>query len=76
MADPYTPIACALYDRYERAILTRSPLTISWREADLWHQDTVVALALETAEGQEFLSFEDRGRQRHRARLDAIRFLD
>jgi len=76
VADPYKPIACASYDRYERAILTRSPLTLSWREGELWQQDVVVALTLETVEGQEFLGFEDRGHRRHRIRLDAIRILD
>lgn len=76
MADPYKPIACALYDRYERAILTRSALSLSWREHDLWHHDTVFAFALETAEGQEFLGFEDTKHRRHRVRLDAIRLCD
>ena len=74
--DPYKPIACALYDRYERAILTRSGLTISWREGDLWREDKVLVLALETAEGQEFLGFEDTKHRRHRVRLDAIHLLD
>ena len=76
MADPYKPIACALYDRYERAILARSPLTLSWREDGRKLRDTVVVLALETAEGQEFLSFADGEHHQHRVRLDAVHILD
>lgn len=76
MTEPYKPIPCALYDRYERAILTRSLLMISWREDGRQRQDRVHVLALETAEGQEFLDFKDGGQRRHRVRLDAIRVLD
>lgn len=74
---PYTPIACTQYDRYERAMITRLPLAISWQEDDgQRHQDLVVVRALETVKGQEFLDFEDRGQHRHRVRLDAICLLD
>jgi len=74
--DPYQPIACALYDRLERAIVTRSGLNIRWCEGSLQRQDRVTILTLETASGEEFLGFEDHAGCRYRVRLDAIHFVD
>lgn len=72
----YRPVACALYDCYERAIITGKPLLIQWVEGDIAHSDAVCAMALETVLGEEFLSFKDSRKQVHRVRLDAIRVAD
>ncbi len=71
----YRPIPCALHDRYERAVITRAPLTLRWYEGAHTHTDTVRALALATEQGEEFLSFEDSAGATHHVRLDAIRLI-
>lgn len=73
---PYQPVACALYDRYERAILTRAATTLSWKEDGVHKQDRVTVLGLETSQGEEFLCFEDALHRSHRVRLDRICLLD
>ncbi len=72
MDAPYRPIACAIYDRYERAILSRTPLTVRWLESERPCEDTVRIQALETAHGTEFVSFEDSRGAHHRVRLDRV----
>lgn len=69
---PYQPVACALYDRYERAILTRTPTSLSWEEDGFRKREPVLVLALETSQGEEFLHFEDHLHRRYRIRLDRV----
>ncbi|MHB8253976.1 MAG: hypothetical protein ACYDEV_09840 [Acidiferrobacter sp.] len=74
--DAYQPISCALYDRYERAIITRTPLVIRWAQGDTFTQDHVTILALETVAGEEYLCFEDHNHHPFRVRLDVVRVID
>lgn len=73
---PYRPVACALHDRYERAIVTRAPTTLSWQDEGQQKRERVLVLALETSQGEEFLCFEDHLQRSYRIRLDCIHLLD
>ncbi|HUW98199.1 MAG TPA: hypothetical protein VMV40_05060 [Acidiferrobacter sp.] len=74
--DAYQPIACALYDQLERAIITGAKLKLRWHEDSILREERVTALTLETIGGEEFLRFEGGAGRRHRARLDLVRFAD
>lgn len=52
----YRPISCALYSKYEVAILHRTPLRVRWRAADgVTHVETLTPEDLVTRDGEEFL---------------------
>jgi Rho-binding antiterminator len=52
----YTPIDCALYSRYEVAILHRTPLQLRWRdEAGRVHDERVIARDLQIRDHGEYL---------------------
>ena len=54
--DRYRPIPCALYSRYELAVLRGRPLTVAWRdEAGGTHVERIAPLDLETRAGAEYL---------------------
>lgn len=69
----YQPIDCALYERYEIAILHRHPLRVRWRDAGgLVHLETLEPKDLETRDGEEFLLARSPDGTPRRLRLDAI----
>jgi transcriptional antiterminator Rof (Rho-off) len=52
----YVPIPCALYERYEVAILHHTPLRVGWRDArGMLHVEALQPRDLITREGAEFL---------------------
>jgi len=54
--DRYRPIPCALYSRYELAVLRHVRLTVAWRdEAGGTHLERLEPLDLETRDGAEYL---------------------
>lgn len=69
---PYVPIACAIHDHYERAIMRRGVLTARWRDGVNHKNDTIRPYALETADGEEFVLFRDSKGASFRVRLDHI----
>jgi Rho-binding antiterminator len=69
----YRPIPCALYSRYELAILRRQRLRLRWRENDnVTRVDFLAPKDLLTAKGEEFLIAEDSAGRSLRLRLDHI----
>ena len=69
----YRPIACALHDRYEIAVMHRTRLTLCWRGPDgLIHLENLLPQDLETLNGEEFLVASNRTGERLRLRLDRI----
>ena len=69
----YTPIDCAIYARYELAILQHRRLRLGWRSLDgMMHIDAVKPLDLKTSRGEEFLLFLDSSGNERRVRLDRI----
>jgi Rho-binding antiterminator len=69
----YRPIPCALYDRYERAIMHRDRLRVRWRDdAGITHLETLFPADLETCNGEEFLVAIGLGGEALRLRLDRI----
>ncbi len=69
----YQPIPCEIYDRYERAILHRDRLRLSWRDdTGQAHLETVVPEDLQTCAGEEFLLGHTLDGAPRRVRLDRI----
>jgi transcriptional antiterminator Rof (Rho-off) len=69
----YQPIACALHDRYEIAVMHRTRLTLCWQGPDgLTHLENLLPEDLETSNGEEFLVASNRAGERLRLRLDRI----
>ena len=75
MSNTYIPVACALHDRYERAIIERKTVFARWQDAGSWHSGSIHPLAVETVEGEEFLTFRADG-VTLRVRLDRIHLPD
>ncbi|HMV37793.1 MAG TPA: transcriptional antiterminator, Rof [Plasticicumulans sp.] len=76
-ADPYVPIDCELYSRYELAIMHRRTLRLVWRdEAGGTHLETVLPCDLQTRMHQEFLLAETLDGEPRCLRLDRIRHVD
>lgn len=55
MDEPYTPIACALHERLEFAVLRRHALDLSWKEAGEIRRARVLPLDVYTRDGAEWL---------------------
>ena len=73
MTEPYIPIACALHDEYEIAIMRRQKLRISWLDdSGCSHQSLVLPIDTRVENGEEFLIAEEEGGERLRVRLDRI----
>ena len=55
--DRYRPIPCALYSRYELAVLrhVHVHLTVAWRDDEGTHLERLEPLDLETRDGAEYL---------------------
>lgn len=69
----YRPISCALYSKFELAIMHRQQIKLVWQEQDQTRIATVKPLDLKTRKHQEFLIAEDHQGQTLRIRLDYIR---
>jgi transcriptional antiterminator Rof (Rho-off) len=73
MSDPYIPIPCGDYSRYEEYILYRRKLRVWWRDGKgETRMDTLRPLDLFTRDGKEFLVAESMENGRMELRLDRI----
>jgi len=73
MTDPYKPIACALHDEYEIAIMRRQKLNITWLDdSGCSHESRVLPVDIKVENGEEFLVAEEEGGERLTIRLDRI----
>ena len=73
MTDPYKPIACALHDQYEIAIMRRQKLSITWLDdSGCSHDSLVLPVDTRVENGEEFLVAEEEGGKRLTIRLDRI----
>jgi transcriptional antiterminator Rof (Rho-off) len=77
MTDPdkpadYKPIACAAYDLYEIAIMSRQPLHLTWKDDNIFYDMAVTPVNLETRAGEEFLIARTTGDETIKIRLDRI----
>lgn len=73
MDDPYVPIACAMHERLEFAVLRGHALDLSWIDGIRVERARVVPLDVYTCHGAEWLRVRfDDGRQLD-LRLDRIR---
>lgn len=72
--DRYQPIACALYDIYEIAIMRGQWLEMHWRQGDQQLNGKVRPLALDVRDGAEYLIFTQdvTSGERLEVRLDRI----
>lgn len=69
----YQPIDCHKYGEFERAIIAKRKLQLSWRgEGGIRHLETVKPEDLETCQGEEFLHFSNQHGATFRVRLDKI----
>lgn len=74
MTKDYTPIPCAVYNRYEVAILSRTSLRIMWHGArGIDRVETLTPTDLRTRSGAEFMIARNRLGHRRVLRLDRIR---
>lgn len=72
-SQPYKPIACALHDQYEIAIMFRSHINISWHEDNKeQHTAEVLPVDLLVKNGEEFLVARNADNQELCIRLDRI----
>ena len=73
MTDTYKPIACALHDEFEIAIMRRQKLSITWLDdSGCSHESLVLPLDTRVESGEEFLIAEEEGGDRLTIRLDRI----
>jgi transcriptional antiterminator Rof (Rho-off) len=68
----YVPVPCAVYDRYEIAILHHTPLRTSWRAGAMPHLEILHPVDLVTREGAEYLLARRVGGDMIELRLDWI----
>ena len=77
MSKHYIPIACALHDRYELAIMHKTRINISWDDGDgRGHEENVVPTDIVVKNSEEFLLFLDSKGDEQSIRLDHITLLD
>jgi len=72
---PCQPIACALHDQYEIAIMHKKLLTISWSDNDGRHIALVLPTDILVKDSQEFLIAELQDKTQYCIRLDRITLL-
>lgn len=72
---PYQPIACALHDQYEIAIMYKKQLDISWSDNTGSHTARVLPKDILVKDRQEFLIAESQDKKQHCIRLDMITLL-
>ena len=73
MDEPYTPIACALHERLEYAVLRGYALELSWHEVGEIRHARVRPLDVYTRDGAEWLDVRLDDGRRLTLRLDRIR---
>ncbi|MEJ2620334.1 MAG: hypothetical protein P8163_08730 [Candidatus Thiodiazotropha sp.] len=73
MCESYQPIACGLHESYQYAVMTRTQLDLSWRDAlGALHQARVLPVDVITRNGGEYLIIHDRTGEEVAVRLDRI----
>ncbi len=72
---PYQPIACALHDEYEIAIMHKKQLKIRWSDNNEDHTARVLPQDILVKDGQEFLMAESEDKKQYCIRLDRITLL-
>ena len=73
MTDQYKPIACALHDEYEIAIMRGQKIRITWLDdSGRSHESVVLPLDTRVESGEEFLVAEEEGGELLTIRLDRI----
>ncbi len=74
MNKDYTPIPCALYSRYEVAILNRRRLRVVWHGVrDVDRVETLTPMDLRTRSGGEYMIARNQLGQSRVIRLDRIK---
>ncbi len=74
MNKDYVPIPCAIYNRYEHAILNRYRLRIVWHGArDIDRIETLTPMDLRTRSGAEYMIAKNQIGQSRVIRLDRIK---
>ncbi len=74
MTRDYTPIPCAVYNRYEVAILNGQTLRVVWKSArDIDRVETLRPLDLRTRSGAEYMIARNHIGQFRVMRLDRIK---
>ena len=69
----YLPIPCALYSRYETAILHRTSIRARWRDMHgVTHLEVLIPEDLVTREGEEFLVAHNTAGELRQVRLDRL----
>jgi transcriptional antiterminator Rof (Rho-off) len=73
---PYRPIACALHDEYEIAIMHKTTLSIRWSDdTGVQHLAIILAKDILVKDKQEFLLAETQDGKELSIRLDKITLL-
>lgn len=70
--DRYVPISCTTYSHLEIHILHRHRLRLRWHEDNVWHEQVVLPLDLQTRRGEEFLIGQLPSGEEVRIRLDRL----
>lgn len=68
----YVPISCTTYSELELYILHRHRLQLRWHEDNVWHDQVVLPLDLQTRQGEEFLICRLLSGEETRIRLDHL----
>lgn len=77
MTKPYQPIACALHDKYEIAIMHKKQLRIRWSDdRDEQHTGDVLPKDILVKDKQEFLVADAENGEALCIRLDKITLLE
>jgi transcriptional antiterminator Rof (Rho-off) len=73
VCESYQPIACGLHESYQYAVMTRTQLDLSWRDAlGTPHQARVLPVDVVTRNKGEYLIIRDRNGEELAVRLDRI----
>jgi transcriptional antiterminator Rof (Rho-off) len=77
MNQPYQPIACALHDKYEIAIMFKQHIDITWQDdSGEQHTEKVLPVDLPVKNGEEFLLAKLNDDKELCIRLDRIALVD
>lgn len=76
MNSPYQPIACAIHDQYEIAIMFKQQIKVKWQDdAGEQHTEEVLPVDLPVKNGEEFLLAERQNDEELCIRLDRVTLL-
>lgn len=70
--DRYVPIACTTHSHLELHILHRHRLRLRWHEGNIWRDQVILPLDLQTRRGEEFLIGQLPSGEEVRIRLDRL----